>query len=159
MTAIQRRRAERGLTMIEAMIGVFLFTLLFLGAWTWYDTNRKVLDRGKDKLSLQQAQTQAVEAMSRAIRAGSSVVLSGGNDLTIYDRAGNVVSRFFRDGTSKKLSTAAGAAVIPEECTAITFTIPAIDPPDTTEIRFSLTIKDRWENSATVRGSAHLRNG
>jgi hypothetical protein len=63
--------------------------------------------------------------------------------------------RFFID--AGKLSTASGQALADETCSALTFELFP-DEDDVEEVRFVLTLKDRWENAATVRGSAHLRN-
>lgn len=147
-------RSRSGLSMIEALVGTFIVVGLFLGIWYTYDANRIVWDRGRDKVLLQQALTQASEAIARDVRAGASVALTGSSDLTIFDRDGNVIRRYFRDGGASQLVTAIDEPIIPEKCTALSFVLSA----DTSEVRFQFTLKDRWENKATLRNSAHLRN-
>jgi hypothetical protein len=147
-------RDSAGLTVIEAIVATFIIFAVFLGFWMTYDTNREIWDRGRDKVLLQQALTQAAEEIARDVRSGSSVALSGGNDLTIYDRSGAPIRRYFVDSGVSQLSTAVDEPVVPETCTALSFTLGA----DTTEVLFRLTLKDKYENSATIRSSAHLRN-
>lgn len=147
-------RGTAGLTVMETLISTFVILAIGLGVWFTYDANRKVWDRGMDKVLLQQSCTQACEAIARDVRLGASVTLSGGNDLTIYDRSGNVVRRYFIDSGVGKLSTASDEPVVQEVCSNLSFTLNA----DTSEVRFQLTLKDRWENAATIRSSAHLRN-
>ena len=149
---MSRQRNRAGLTMIEALVATFIIFSIFLGVWFTFDTNRKVWDRGKDKVLLQQALTQASEEIARDVRAGASVSLTGSDDLTIFDRNGNTIRRYFID--EGNLSTATDTPVVPEGCTALNFVLN----PDTSEVRFEFTLKDRWENKATLRNSAHLRN-
>lgn len=142
-----------GLSMIEALISTFIVVSILLGVWFTYDTNRKVWDRGKDKILLQQALTQASETITRDVRSGARVTLSNGV-LTIFDRDNNTIRTYFRDSGASELVTAVDQPIVPEKCTALSFVVS----DDTPEVQFQFTLKDRWENKATVRASAHLRN-
>ncbi len=149
----RRYYSDSGLTMIECLVGVFLFTLIFFAYWMTFKTNGDIWNRGKDKVLLQQACTQASEAMARDIRAGGSIIFTNASDITIRDRNNvNDIRRYHLAGS--QLVTGTNTPVVPETCTALTFSVAA----DQTAVTFLVTLKDRWENKATVRGSAHLRN-
>lgn len=147
-------RGTAGIALIEALIGIVLVTVFFIAIWFHYRHNQEIWSRGRDKILLQQALSQASEAITRDARAGAGVVVNGASDISILDRGGNTIRRYYRDGSSGLLVTTGGQPVVPEACAAVTFTMD----PDTTEIRYVLTLKDPWENRATVSGSAHLRN-
>ena len=143
-----------GLSMIEALVGLVIVTVLFLAIWFHYSHNVEIWKRGRDKVLLQQALSQASEAITRDARAGAGIVMNSASDISFLDRDGNLIRRYYRDGTSEQLVTTGGQPVVPEKCTAVSFAMA----PDSTEIRYVLTLKDPWENKATISGSAHLRN-
>ncbi len=148
-----------GLTMIELMVGLFMVTVIFLAIWFNYGHQQEIWKRGRDKVLLQQACTQACEQMARDIRFGSRVFYNAQDDLTIYrfDReidADVVVRRYRRDGATEQIVMQGIGPVVPEKCVSCTFT----PGPDTTEVRIVLTLKDVWENQATFRQSAFTRN-
>jgi hypothetical protein len=140
--------------MIEAMVGLAIVTMLFIAVWFHYAHNREIWMRGRDKVLLQQALTQAAEAIGRDARVGAGVTLNSATDISIQDRDGNLIRRYYRDAGTERLVTAGGEPVVPEKCAAVSFTVT----PDSTEIRFVLTLEDPWLNQARMRGAAHLRN-
>ncbi len=148
-----------GLTMIELMVGVFLVTVIFLAIWFNYGHQQEIWKRGRDKVLLQQACTQASEQIARDIRFGSRVEYNPPDDITIYrfDReldADVLVRHYFLNSGTQQITMTGNRPVVPELCTALTFS----PGPDTSEVRYTLTLKDPWENKATFRGSAFLRN-
>jgi type II secretory pathway pseudopilin PulG len=152
-----RRRNANGFTMIELIVSTLLIIVIAFAVAQTYHLNREMWSRGRDKVLLQQACTWCAERIQRDIRAGQSVTLASPSDITIaMETPGGLANRrFFID--SGKLSTASGQPLAEETCSALTFTLFP-DASDVQEVRFVLTLKDRWENAATVRGSAHLRN-
>ena len=143
--------------MIELIVSTLLIIVIAFVIAQTYHLNREMWSRGRDKVLLQQACTWCAERIQRDIRAGASVYLASPSDITITMETvgGTANRRFFID--AGKLSTAAGQPLAEETCTALNFTLWP-DEDDVQEVRFELTLKDRWENAATVRGSAHLRN-
>ena len=152
-----RRRNARGFTMIELLVVTVIILVIAFVVGQTYKLNREMWSRGRDKVLLQQSCTWCAERIQRDIRAGASVSLADPSDITITmeTEGGPANRRFFID--AGKLSTAAGQPIAEETCTALNFTLWP-DEDNVQEVRFVLTLKDRWENAATVRGSAHLRN-
>jgi len=155
--------------MIELMVGVFLVTVIFLAIWFNYGHQQEIWKRGRDKVLLQQACTQACEAIGRDVRFGARAEVSGapGNsELRIFDRDDNLIRHYRRQGG---FLMAGSTSVVPESCAAITFTMSP--RPDTSEVRWVLTFMDNdvtrlndgprgggWGNKVTYRSSAFLRN-
>lgn len=151
------RRPQRncaGLSLIEALIGTFIVVVLFIAVWFHYAHTQEIWKRGRDKVQLQQAISQVSEAIGRDARAGAGVVVSSASDITIVDRYGNAIRRYYHDGANGLLLMTGGDPVVPEKCTAVTFTLAA----DSTQLRYLFTLEDSWLNRATIRGSASLRN-
>ena len=149
------RKKPGGFTMIELLVSTMLIMIIAWAVASTYKLNREMWNRGRDKVLLQQSCTWCAEAMARDIRAASDATLNGASDLSLFDRTDTQFRRYFINNS--RLSTAAGQTVAEEICPAVTFELLP-DADDVEEVRFVLTLKDRWENSATVRGSAHLRN-
>jgi type II secretory pathway pseudopilin PulG len=153
-----RRRNACGFTITELLVATLIIVIVAFVVAQTYKLNREMWSRGRDKVLLQQATTWCAERIQRDIRAGQSVSLPDPSDITITMETlggGATSRRFFID--AGKLSTAAGQPLTQETCSALTFELYP-DETDVEEVRFVLTLKDRWENAATVRGSAHLRN-
>ena len=145
-------RRDGGFTAIELLIATFVVSTMFVAFWFNYSHNQQVLNRGRDKVLLQQALSQASEAIARDVRAGAGITLSGPTSLSVFDRGGALIRQYSLSGD--RLVTNGGNPVVPERCTALTFTMA----PDTTEVWYVLTLEDAWLNKATVRGSACVRN-
>jgi type II secretory pathway component PulJ len=158
-----------GLTMIELMVALAIGTAVLLALWFNYAHQQEIWKRGRDKVLLQQAVTQASEAIGRDVRFGARAEVSGAStsgELRIFDRQDNLIRRYRR---VNGVLMAGNEVVVPESCAALEFTM--LDPPDTNEVRWLITLVDNdvskfsdgvrgggWANKVTYRSSAFLRN-
>lgn len=163
MTPTKRLSANAGLTMMEILVALIIIAVLFIAYWFNYSHSNEVWKRGRDKVLLQQALTTACEQMARDVRFGSSVDIAG-SSITIqrYDQADEVfvpVRHYALASNQLMIDDGTGGSatpLVPEKCAALQFSRGPFG--DTTEVRFVVTLEDKWANQATFRGSAFLRN-
>jgi hypothetical protein len=143
--------------MMEILIVLIIIVALFIAYWLNYSHSNEIWKRGRDKVLLQQAGTMAVEQIGRDIRFGSRASIAG-SQLTIerYDQEDSVFVDVREYSLSSNQLQMDGSPLVPEKCASLLFTYGPDD--DTTEVRFVITLEDKWANQATFRGSAFMRN-
>jgi prepilin-type N-terminal cleavage/methylation domain-containing protein len=94
---MRRLRSERGFTLVEVVVSMFIGTIVILAAYTTLDTSGVVAKREQDRVDATQRGRQAMEIVGSELR--SQVCLPGaippvvagatGDDMTFYSNLGD----------------------------------------------------------------------
>ena len=94
---MRRVRSERGFTLVEVVVSLFIGTIVILAAYTTLDTSGVIAKREQDRVDATQRGRQAMEIVGSELR--SQVCLPGavppvvagatGNDLTFFSNLGD----------------------------------------------------------------------
>jgi hypothetical protein len=142
-------RQEKGYTLIEFLIGVFLALIVVLALGRIVLTNQRSWEWGRDKVTLQANTTEALDWMSRSVRAARRLEITSATQFKTYDETGALVHTY--QLSSGKLQQD-GADLVARPCTA--FTVAG----DTTSVTMTLELQDKSGNKVRATTRASVRN-
>jgi type II secretory pathway pseudopilin PulG len=147
------RRTGRGFTLVELTIGLFLGLLIIIMLGRIILTSQRTWGWGRDKVTLQQNVTEAVEGMARSVRAARTLVVVGDDEFQTYDEDSVLVHTYLLDGASERLLQD-GVPLVDRKCTVFRCT----PDDDTTSIGLEVELEDDSSNRVAAQTRAAIRN-
>jgi len=146
---------QRGLTLIELMLAIFITAFLLVAMGVIYTQTAEAWREGKEKLDIQQEATFALEQIARDVRASRSVVVASPDDIRCYDSAGTETARYTLDtsGAVNYIHRDSNP-LVSVQCTLLGFALSA----DEGTVDISLELQDAQGNKTLVSSKTTLRN-
>jgi Tfp pilus assembly protein PilV len=151
---VRGRRGSGGFTLVELMIASFLSLVVVLAMGRIIQQNVRSWQQGRDKALLQQNVTEALEWMSRWVRASRTIQVVSSSEFRCYDETGTLTHTFKRVATNGGRLRQDGIDLVDRTCTSFTVTPDA----DTTRIRLALELEDNASNRVAATTRATIRN-
>jgi len=149
-----RRRDRRGFTLVEMMIACFLSLVVVLAMGKIMQQNVKSWQQGRDKAVLQQNVTEALEWMTRWVRAARTITVVSSSEFRCYDETGTLTHTFRRIAAGGGRLQQDGADLVDRKCPSFTVAPDA----DTTRLTIVLELEDGAANRVAATTTAAIRN-
>jgi Tfp pilus assembly protein PilW len=148
-----RRRARDGYTIVELMIGVFLALIVVLALGRIILANQRSWEWGRDKTVLQANSTEALEWMSRQVRAARRIEIVSASEFRTYDENDALAHTYRRAVVSGEGRLQQdGASLVGRPCTA--FAVAG----DSANVTMRLELQDKSGNKVSATTRATVRN-
>ncbi len=147
--------SNRGYTLVELSLALFLGLLVVLALGRLILQNQRSWEWGRDKAVLQQNTTEALEWMARSVRAARSLAVVDTSEFRTYDEIGALVHTYRRHitGGVPRLQED-GSDLVDRVCTRFRVDTHA----DTTSLSIILELQDDAGDRVAARTRATVRN-
>lgn len=156
---------QRGLTLIEFMVGAFLVAIVLFAAGSVYVSTEQSFKTGSKKLLAQQEATLLAKGLNRNVRIGSgyrvynvpneSVPADSGNGLAVLDASGTDIYRVEWDNTLETLVDSLGNRVTAMRLQDVMFKRDSTDPQT---VRYRFKTNDEAGNLVDIESAVSVRN-
>jgi len=165
MCPIRSRRRQRGLTLMELMIGVMLGLVVMLAAGAVFLGVNKSFRQGAHKVTSGSETTLLSTVISRQVRVASgymiynsgdrTVATNTGDGLALLDAGGNVIYRYEWDSGNKALVDSTGAQICAMNLQSLRF---SADPVSPRTVRYAYRTIDEASDLVDIESAVTLRN-
>jgi len=165
MTPIRSSRDQRGLTLVELMLVIFIGFIVLLGAGSIYISMEKSFRQSAGKMVGGREATHLSSVLSRGARVASGFMVydigdrsqesDPGNGLALLDADGSVMARLEWDPANRTVVDGAGTRVTASTLQNLQFSSDLVSPQT---VRFAYRTIDDSHHEIDVESAVALRN-